>query len=86
MKLTLRDLTVEENAGFSYHDFPYLGAQPWKHKLGDPAYDVKIGRVTIASIVVDEDGVWHVTNVYSRFKTKIGAMRGLLRRLNENEA
>ena len=74
------DLVVQKSKGFAYHEFPYLNSL--KYSFDRAAYDVTIGKITVAKIVEDTDGVWHLSQICSVFKSFEGALHGLLRRLN----
>lgn len=78
MKIKKSDLKIRDHASFSYSSFPHLR----QHNLGDPSFSVEIGSFEIAKVVIDNKGIWHVSNVFSRYKSYDGAIKGILRRLN----
>lgn len=78
MKIKKSDLKIVENGTFSHGSFQNLQ----RYNLGDPSFSVEIGSFEIAKVVIDNKGIWHVSNLFSRYKSYDGAIKGILRRLN----
>lgn len=80
-KIKKCDLVIEGSTSFSYSSFPKLQ----RYNLGDPSFEIKIGSFTVAKIVVDFEGKWHVSNVFSKYKSFDNAIKSILKRLNETK-
>jgi hypothetical protein len=80
--ITIYDLIITDKMNFSYSDYPYV-YRNGGHGFNNHAYKICIGRYQISGIIECENGKWLISNILSTFKSFDGALKGLLKRLND---